>query len=137
MEVSELMTTEVLSIDATASVGEALDVLSELNVRHLPVLLEGELTGVLSDRDLRSLGLWPGAELGSPEQLQAKYRLSVASIMSGDPLTVNPSADAREVIDLMLEQSVGAVAVVDRHGGELVGIVSYVDLLREFRGLLD
>ena len=135
MQVAEIMTREVETVNATATVGEAVDVLSELNVRHLPVLNEGGLIGVLSDRDLRSLGLWPGSELGSYEELSKKYGMLVSSIMSGDVLTVDESTSVTDVIDLMLEQGVGAVPVVDAHGAELVGIVSYVDVLRALRDL--
>lgn len=135
MQVAEIMTREVETVNATATVGEAVDVLSELNVRHLPVLNEGELIGVLSDRDLRSLGLWPGSELGSYEEINKKYQMLVSSIMSGDVLTVDESTTVPDVIDLMLEQGVGAVPVVDDHGAELVGIISYVDILRALRDL--
>jgi acetoin utilization protein AcuB len=102
-------------------------------VRHLPVVDEqGELVGILSDRDLRSLRLPPAAagETSGPPLLRS--RRPVADFMSGGVISVDPAAHVGEIIDVMLEESVGALPVVDEDG-ELVGIVSYVDVLRGLR----
>lgn len=114
----ELMTTEVVTISHTATAREALRALDEWDVRHIPVLDERqELVGMLSDRDLLRLDR---EELSRP----------VSEVMSADVLSVSPSADLEEIIDLMTENKVGAVPVVDADL-QLAGIVSYVDVLRE------
>jgi acetoin utilization protein AcuB len=56
--------------------------------------------------------------------------------MSTDVLSVDPETDVGEVVDLMIEHRVGAVPVVDADSEELVGIVSYMDVLRASRDLL-
>jgi acetoin utilization protein AcuB len=127
----DLMTPDPVAVRATATVNEAVQMFQALAVRHLPVVNAAhELIGMLSDRDLRVLAIpsiidnvWIGA-------IQTALGAPVATVMSGDPLSVDLDADAAEIVDLMLDHRIGAVPVVDADG-RLVGIVSYVDLLRE------
>ena len=58
---------------------------------------------------------------------------SVASFMSSDVLSVDTEADGAEIVELMLDNKIGAVPVTGENG-ELVGIVSYVDVLRKLMG---
>ena len=126
----ELMTENPTAVRESARVREAVALFQDLDVRHLPVInAERELVGMLSDRDLRSLavpqvvdGEWIGA-------IQTALDARVSTLMSSDAIAVTVDAAARELIDLMLEHKIGALPVVDAEG-VLVGIVSYVDLLR-------
>jgi CBS domain-containing protein len=120
MKVRDVMTQGPASIRSTATVREAIDVLQSLNVRHLPIVdAHGELIGILSDRDLHGSAVRPDS--------------LVSLVMSTLLFTVQPEADVRDVIDLMIAEKIGAVPVLDSDGA-LVGIVSYVDLLRELGG---
>jgi CBS domain-containing protein len=78
---------------------------------------------MLSDRDLRS------ARASDLDAL-------VTELMSADVVSVGPESDALEVIDLMIDTKVGAVPVVDDEDGSLLGIISYVDVLRKLRAKL-
>ncbi len=126
MVVSEIMTTDPVTITAESSVSEALEAMADLNIRHLPVTEEGALSGMLSDRDLAALRNKPGA-LDST---------TVADLMSGDVACVDPESDVSDVIEIMLEAQVGAVPVVSAESQQVVGIVSYVDVLRSHAALL-
>jgi acetoin utilization protein AcuB len=137
MNASEIMTTTVTSVRATDTVAKAMELLGNLEVRHLPVLDGGELVGMLSDRDVRDIGLNRIADLDASERLKALRRTRVSDLMSANVLSVEPSTDLRELIDMMVEEKVGAVPVVDQHTGALVGIVSYVDVLRAAAKLFD
>jgi acetoin utilization protein AcuB len=130
MTAEEIMTAEVTAVRSSDTVGRAVSLLSELEVRHLPVIDNGELVGMLSDRDLRELGLYQVADLESIERVQTLSKMKISDVMNGDVLSVNPGAAVREIIDLMVEERVGALPVVDGHTGAVVGIVSYVDVLR-------
>ena len=127
----DLMTEDPTTVSAHATLRRAVWLLQTLDVRHLPVVdEEGTLVGMLSDRDVRGLAF--------PEVLGAEYvgrvqtalDARVSSVMSSDVVSVDLEADALEIVDLMLDQKIGAVPVVDADG-TLVGIVSYVDILRE------
>jgi acetoin utilization protein AcuB len=60
----------------------------------------------------------------------------ISEVMAADVVSVDSSESVESVIDAMLEYKVGAVPVVDRHSSELVGIVSYIDVLRYARELM-
>ncbi len=122
---ADLMTANPRTILDTASVAEAIEVLEELDVRHLPVVdSEGNLVGMLSDRDLRPL-----ATEQDEEGLVRRMRTPVVDLMTGGVVSVVFDTDVREIIELMLDHRIGAVPVVDGEG-QIVGIVSYVDILR-------
>ncbi len=136
MIAQEIMTTPVVTVPVTASLADALETLAGLEIRHLPVIsTNGEVAGVLSDRDIRALGFSPVIEPESLAVLQAKLRVPVSTLMSGDVLSVEPTAELAEVVDLMLDEKVGALPVVDGETNEIVGIISYVDILRAARDL--
>ncbi len=123
MNVSDVMTADPVTVDVGVSLQRAFAVLDELDVRHLPVVEEGRLAGILSDRDLR--------EVRALVNERREHTPRVADLMSADVVSVHPETDLLEVIQLMLEEKFGAVPVVD-DDDRVIGIVSYVDLLREF-----
>jgi acetoin utilization protein AcuB len=128
----QLMTRAPIALRASAKVRDAVQILQTIEIRHLPVVNDqDELVGMLSDRDLRGLTFpyvvddeWIG-------RIRSALDAPVAAVMTGGVLAVDEEADAAEIIDLMLDNKIGAVPVLDADG-VLVGIVSYVDVLREF-----
>jgi len=131
----DLMTEEPVTATELMSVAEALGLLYELDVRHLPVVRERELVGILSDRDLRAFG--PTSDENTMEAAEDAREATVSSYMNSSPITVNPETPARELIELMLLHRVGALPVTDVDSGDLLGIVSYVDLLRMLQETLE
>lgn len=123
------MTREPVSVDADAPLTEAIAVLHDLDVRHVPVVQNGEVVGMLSDRDLRGAHL-PSIEDGDDQSLEERLGRPVSNFMTGDVISVNPESEVTDAIELMVDRKIGALAVVDEHGRELVGIVSYIDILR-------
>jgi acetoin utilization protein AcuB len=123
------MTENPHTLPVTGTVREASDLLAELDVRHLPIMEGSSLVGILSDRDLReTLGI------DDPDERQSRLDQQVTTVMSADVISVDPEAELSEVIDLMIEQKLGAIPVVDE--GTVVGVVSYIDILREARSSL-
>lgn len=134
MQVREIMTPNPLSASPRTSVFDALRTLESEEIRHLPIVEGHELIGIVSDRDLARFT--HAAVLNEPDFGRARLQVPVSEIMSSDPFTVEPDDDVDEVIDLMLENRISAVPVVDGTEGRLLGIVSYVDVLRAARGCL-
>lgn len=131
---AELMTENPRIVQSDDLIEEAIDVLQTMDFRHLPVVEEnGELVGMLSDRDLRALDLLYSHDAEAASRAQQRARQPVATLMSGNVVSVGPDADVTELMELMLENKIGALPVVDGEGA-VVGIVSYVDV---FRGLLE
>jgi CBS domain-containing protein len=134
MIVEEIMSKNPGTVKANSPLLDAVDLLQSLSVRHLPVVNEeGELVGMLSDRDLRSLTIDMVRATEPIGTVVMRGSRPVTELMSGSVISVNPDAEIAEVIELMLENKVGAVPVVDGDG-TIVGMVSYVDVLRNWPG---
>ena len=129
MRVADWMTPDPVTIAPGATAGEALALMRQRRIRHLPVVDGGRLVGMLSDRDLRT-ALPSAVVLGELEEDDPAASRPVAEIMTADPLTIPPSQPVEEAARLLTEQRIGAVPVVD--GPRLLGILSADDLLRAF-----
>lgn len=133
MLVRELMTPDPIVADATTPIHDVINRMQAEEIRHMPVLDRGDLVGVVSDRDLKGYSF--EAFMTSPEAAPGRLRRPVSLLMTGDPISVEPESDVGEAVDLLLENKIGAIPVVDPEGS-LVGILSYVDVLRIARELL-
>lgn len=120
------MTPEPVRLRADSTLGEALGLLALADVRHLPVVDDGGVVGMLSERDV--LGVVAPATGG---EVPAGLERKVEELMSREVYAVAPDAPVRLVIEEMLSHRVGAVLVVD--GSRLLGIVSYVDVLEALK----
>ncbi len=125
------MTRDVVSIELTSRLGAALQLLREHDIRHLPVVEEGSLRGILSDRDIRTYrppdALVEDNVVASIELLDTP----LWRVMTDEVLTAGPEESIDRALDLFVDRRVGAICVVE--DGLLVGIVSYIDALRALR----
>lgn len=137
MDISAIMTTAVLTAKPDDHVGDALRVLDDQLIRHLPVVEDGRLVGMVSDRDLREYRLPLLEEVEHPDRAETLMRTSLADVMNPTVITVEPSESLQTAIDLILEYGVGALPVVDSETGTLIGIISYVDILRALRNEIE
>lgn len=135
MLVSDVMTVDPVFVTTDAAVGDAVLALLNCGARHLPVLKDGVLMGVVSDRDLRS-GT-PGLDevMEDPASLLSRLSRPVSELMSTHVLSMTPGDDLEDAVDLLIEHRVGALPIVDPESHALVGILSYLDALRALRGL--
>lgn len=115
------MTTEPVRLRADATLREASGLLALADVRHLPVVDGDRVVGMVSERDVLGTLLPKAADEAS------RAAPSVKDVMSEEIVAVPPDATLAEVIDKLIDHRVGAVLVLD--GDELLGIVSYVDVL--------
>jgi CBS domain-containing protein len=109
---------------------DAVALMVDRRVRHLPVVDAGRrVVGMLSDRDVRTAVGDPSRAL-EDEAVRERLRATpVSAIMSRGSLTIGARATVPEAARTLVRQDVGALPVVD-HEGRLVGIVSYVDVIR-------
>jgi len=131
----DIMTENPVTATELMSVAEALGILYELDVRHLPVVRGRELAGIVSDRDLRAF--IQGSEDDAIDAVENARSATIGTFMNTDPVRVDPETNLTEILELMLMHRVGAIPVADLDTGDLLGIVSYVDLLRVLQGMLD
>lgn len=135
MLAKDIMTENPVTATELMTVAEALGLLYELDVRHLPVVRGSELVGIVSDRDLR--GFTAPSEDDAIDAMENARGSNIGNFMNTDPVRVDPETNLREIVDLMLMHRVGAVPVSDPDTGDLLGIVSYVDLLRVLQETLE
>lgn len=117
--VRDRMTHEVLTLSPDDDLAVAHDLFATGNVRHLPVLADGKLVGLLTQRDLirASANLPPAVVRG----------LKAEEVMRRDLVTVRPGTPLRRAARLMLGRKIGCLPVLEA-GGKLVGILTESDL---------
>jgi len=130
MVVEDVMTGDPITVQSSTSVRKVIATLFESDFRHLPIVDGDQLVGIVSDRDLRAFLAPSMLELEKPAEVQKRLAQPVSSVMNADVVSVTSETDLSEVIEMMIDQKVGAIPVVSPGTQELVGIVSYIDVLR-------
>ena len=133
----DVMTPNPVTVTPHASVAEVWDLMRELDIRHVPVLEGGELVGMVSDRDVAYLDVARLLMVEGADALQRQLATRVIHVMSSNVVFAEPETALSDVIGLMLEHKIGAVPVVTPGTREVVGIVSYVDVLGAVQDLLE
>jgi CBS domain-containing protein len=136
MKARDVMTSNPITVTPQATLGEVWDLMREADIRHVPVAVNRVLVGMMSDRDLASLDVARVLDTDGAGALRRALDTRVVSLMSSDVIFVEPEADLGEVVDLMIESKVGAIPVVLPDTREIVGITSYVDVLRAVQDLV-
>jgi acetoin utilization protein AcuB len=113
------MTSPVTAIDERESIARAHSMMRERGIRHLPVTRNGQLVGVVSERDIFLLLSLSGASAENEP---------VEEAMSEVPFTVNPDMPLGAVAREMARRKYGSAIVVEN--GQVVGIVTTIDFLR-------
>ena len=133
----DVMTPHPVTVTVGATVADATAILRDLEIRHLPVVDGGMLVGMLSDRDLKGVDLLALLDVEDAGAMRAQLAMPVVQIMSSDVVYAEPETDLSEVVATMIETRVGAIPVIEAATREVVGIVSYIDLLRVLQDALD
>ena len=133
----ELMTENPATLTAQATIAEAWDLMRELEIRHVPVIQGGALVGMLSDRDLARVGIGNLLMADGAGAAGQDLGTLIGGLMSTDVIVVQPETELSDVIDLLVESRVGALPVVDPDTRAVVGIVSYIDVLRAIQDQIE
>src|SRR5690348_3812858 len=116
MRLGDIMSADVFTIGPDEPVGAAWREMRRHRIRHLAVAEDGDLVGVVSERDLG----------GGKEPPPARNR-TVRDIMTTPPGSVAPATTLRQAANRMRGHTIGSLLVVDH--GKLVGVVTTTDLL--------
>jgi len=135
MYVRDHMSPDPIVVAPGDTLRRAHQLIKDHGLRRFPVVEEGRLVGIVTDRDVRQ------ADISSAIVQERRYveyildRIQVGGIMTSNPITVSPDTSIREAADLILENKIGGLPVV--HDGRLVGIITETDLIKALIAMLD
>ena len=130
MRAGTLMTADPVTVTPQATIAEALDLMRDMDIRHLPVVDRGALVGMISDRDLAYLNVGALLAEQGADALRRELTKPVIKVMRPDVIAVEPETDLSEIVEILLEHKIGALPVIRPDTQAVVGIVSYIDVLR-------
>jgi acetoin utilization protein AcuB len=137
MTARDLMTPNPATTTPDAKLAEAWDLMRDLEIRHVPVVERGTLVGMLSDRDLAHLDMSRTLAVEGAEGLREELGAPIINVMSADVICVDAETELTDIVELLLEHKVGALPVVRPDTREVIGIISYIDVLRALRDRLE
>jgi CBS domain-containing protein len=114
MKIRDVMVRDVIAIDLSASLAEAAQLMRQANVGILPVVEDGQVCGVITDRDLVVRAIAVGADLTSTP---------VGECATGDPVVAHPDWNLDQAMDAMARAQIGRLPVID-DDNTLAGIVT-------------
>ncbi len=131
LEVKDLMSDTLDVVSPDTHLHDVLLKMNRAGYRHLPVVSDDKLVGIVTDRDVRLAVNSPVVDRDTDVNRETVLdKVLVKDCMTPDPQCVSPHAAAHEVADLLCLNKFGAMPVVDE--GKLVGMISYVDFLKHF-----
>jgi CBS domain-containing protein len=120
--IREVMTSEVKACEPTATVVEAAKLMAQEDVGPIPIVEDGRLIGIVTDRDIVVNVVAKGTDVNAT---------TVGDIASRDLVTISPDHDMNDALGLMAANQVRRLPVVE--GDRLVGIVAQADVARTGR----
>src|SRR5437867_4447876 len=133
MHVREIMATDIESVDRNDNLRTVEDRMATKQLRHLPVLEQGDIVGMVTQRDLFKAAM--SSAMGYGEKAQQAYLRSVRvkEIMTSPVVTISPDTSVAAAAEMIITKGIGCLPVV--YGTTLVGMVTKTDLLRCLKAL--
>ncbi|MDH5203674.1 MAG: CBS and ACT domain-containing protein [Nitrospirota bacterium] len=132
MFVSNWMTKNVFAVTPDDSISDAVRMMKENGIKHLPVVEGDRVRGILSDRDIKEFTPSKATTLDIYELHYLLAKTKIKEVMKKQVITTTPDAPIEEAAMIMYDQNIGCLPVVENE--RLVGIISDKDI---FRALVD
>jgi acetoin utilization protein AcuB len=131
MLIKDWMTKDPITIDDDTSMIKAIHIMNEHRFRRLPVVSQGKLVGMVTDRDLKEASPSKATTLDVHELYYLLAELQVDEIMSRNPVHVSQDDTVEHAAQIMLDRTISGLPVVDA-AGNLVGIITQSDVFQAF-----
>ncbi|MFZ1642887.1 MAG: CBS and ACT domain-containing protein [Candidatus Contendobacter sp.] len=131
MYVDRIMAREVLQVAEDTRLMQLAALMRDHHIRHLPVVRDGRLVGLVTSHDLERVSPSPITTLSVGEANYLLGKLTAAKVMRAKVVTCAPDTLVEEAARLLRQEKIGCLPVVDA-GGKLVGILTHEDLLDFF-----
>ncbi len=133
MQVQDLMTTDLVTIERNDDLRMVENIMEEAHIRHIPVIEDGTIVGLVTQRDVFKARMSSTMGYGEKGQKAFLHNVRVKEIMAHPVVTVAPDTSLTEAVDLMIEKGIGCLPVVRDKAP--VGILTKTDLLARLRAL--
>lgn len=124
---NDLMTVDPQTAAPTTSLRHLIEIMKEEGCRQLPIIDDGQLIGIVTDRDVRLALNSPFVLHGRWQDEELLDKVTAEQIMTANPLTIASDAPAYRAAQMLSTYKFGALPVVD--DGVLVGIITVTDFL--------
>ncbi|WP_258360509.1 CBS and ACT domain-containing protein [Moorella sulfitireducens (nom. illeg.)] len=126
MFVRDHMSPDPITVTKETSVLDALEIMKKHKIRRLPVVQDGRLVGLVTERDILRVSPSPASTLSAFEVNYLVAKMTVKDAMIKRPITVPPDMTIEEAALLMREHKIDNLLVMERE--KLVGIITQTDL---------
>lgn len=130
MLVKDVMKTQLVTLNADSKLGFANDIMYLGRIRHLPVVKDDTVVGILTQRDLYRASL-TSILTNWKENKEFLDSIKVSEVMTKNVITVTPDATIEEAAQIMIDKKVGGLPVV-KEKNKLVGLITETDVLQYF-----
>jgi acetoin utilization protein AcuB len=134
MLVGERMSSPVISIPPDMPIIDVLNKMRSEKIRRTPVIKEGKLVGIVSEKDLINASPSPATSLSIWELNYLLSKIKVSDIMTKKVLTVTEDTPIEEAARIMADNKIGGLPVM--RGDQVVGIITETDLFKMFLELM-
>jgi CBS domain-containing protein len=126
--VRDLMVTNPTTLDQNETLDLAEDIMNLGRIRHMSVVEDGRLVGIISQRDLFRSTLFTALGFGRKTTRALIKTIRVKEIMTKNVITIAPDTSVKDAACQMIKKKIGCLPVVD--GEDLIGIITETDILR-------
>jgi acetoin utilization protein AcuB len=131
MPVKDWMSKDLVTIEEDTSIMKASKIMKQNNIQHLPVMSQGHLVSIVSDRDLKEATPSKATTLDMHEMYYLLDKITVKSLMPKQLFTIAPGDTVEKAAAVMLKHHISALPVVDAKSA-LAGIITKGDIFRAF-----
>jgi acetoin utilization protein AcuB len=131
MPVKDWMSKDLVTVEEDTSIMKASRIMKQNNIQHLPVLRQGRVVSIVSDRDLKEATPSKATTLDIHEMYYLLDKVTVKSLMPANLYTIAPGDTVERAAAVMLKNHISALPVVDAKGA-LAGIITKGDIFRAF-----
>lgn len=134
MLINERMSYPVITVPPDMPINEALSLMRKEHIRRTPVVKDGKLVGIVSDKDLLNASPSPATSLSIWEMNYLLSKITIKDVMTRNVLTVADDTPIEEAARIMADNKIGGLPVM--RAGEMVGIITETDLFKLFLELM-
>lgn len=133
--VRNFMTAKVQSLSSNDRLLEAALLMRSSHFRHIPIVDDGKLVGIITDRDIQRCAPSLLARVSAEEYNAIFEETTISRVMTREPLQTSPDARLSDAVALLRQEKLGCLPVVEK--GKLVGIITKADMLSALLKMLE